>query len=276
MRSLTRHLAALALVATVVAGGCSRNTPGLLLAPTGARPAPAIPTAGIWGYLVFDPTHYTSLTGAPFPPARLDLFNSQGKVVDSLFVGGPTARFEFDALPPGRYGFNVRTHAFKPATFGWYTISTRVQDVGNLGLVASIDSLASAMYVIGNMTGFTTAELYTYTTFMDQNDLGVWTYPGTWGSTPVPAGTHRFKFVTDASSTPNHLIGWGGDSTQVLTAPVIDAPVRFGTGPVSDLKVSFPTSGTYLFTFDERRLTFSVVAGPAPLRAPGTASWRKR
>ena len=58
--------------------------------------------------------------------------------------------------------------------------------------------------------------------------------------------------------------------------PITDAPVRRGTGPVSDLKVTFPTSGLYQFTFDERRLTFSIKLATAPSRAAHSASRRIR
>ena len=271
-----RWLAVSALLAALLAPGCGRNKPGLVLAPTGLRPVPAVPSGGIWGDLTFDPTHYTGLDQAPFPRAEIILLSLSGQHVDSLVMPGDSRRFEFDHVAPGHYSITVRNHAFKLAAFGSFFVSTWVQDVGDKALAANYDSLANECYVIGAMPGFSTAELSSGSTFMDQNDVGVWTYPGGMGATPVPAGTYRFKFVTDASSTTNHLIGWGGDSTQVLTAPVTNAPLRRGTGPVSDLKVTFPTSGTYLFTFDERRLTFSITLGTTPLRAAHGASRRAR
>jgi hypothetical protein len=271
-RFLVAALAAANLLA--LAGGCERNRAGLLLAPTGVRPAPAVPTGGMWGYLFYDLTHYVGLDTAPFPPTRVTVSSQAGLVVDSLLLDGSTSRFEFDRLPPGKYTIGVRSHAFKPGSFGPYTVSTEVRDVGNLGLISSGDSLAGTVYVIGTIPGFSTDEFFTYSTLMDQNDLGVYTYPSVLGSNPVPGGTWRFKFVTDASSTMAHLIGWGGDSTQVLTVPIVNQPVRWGTGPVSDLKVTFPATGTYLFTFDERRLTFSISLAPAPAR-PGLAAFRR-
>jgi hypothetical protein len=271
-----RWLAVSALLAALLAPGCGRSKPGFVLAPTGVRPVPAVPSGGIWGYLTFDPTHYTGLDQAPYPRAEILLTNSAGQHVDSLAMAGDSRRFEFDQLAPGHYSITVRSHAFKLASFGSFSVSTWVQDVGDKALSANYDSLTSECYVIGTMPGFSTDEFGTYSTFMDQNDVGVWTYPGEWGSTPVPAGTYRFKFVTDASSTPNHLIGWGGDSTQVLTVPVTNAPLRRGTGPASDLKVTFPSPGTYHFTFDERRLTFSITLGTAPLRAARGVSRRAR
>jgi hypothetical protein len=276
MRRPQSWLAVSALLAVLLVPGCGRNNSGLVLAPTGVRPVPAVPSGGIWGQLSYDPTHYTGLDQAPFPRARIDLFNTAGVFVDSLIMDSNSRRFEFDHVAPGHYNITVRSHAFKLGSFGSFFVSTWVQDVGDLALAADYDSLTSECYVIGTMPGFSTAEFGTYSTFMDQNDPGVWTYPGSFGSTPVPAGTYRFKFVTDASSTANHLIGWGGDSTQVLSVPVTNAPLRRGTGPVSDLKVTFPASGIYLFTFDERRLTFSITPGFAPLRATRGVSRRAR
>ena len=143
-------LALFALAAILPAGGCSTNKPGTLLAPTGVRPAPAVPTGGMWGYLVYDPAHYAGLDHAPFPPTRLDVYNDSGVRIDTLVIGGESRRFEFDRLPAGRYVINVRSHAFKPGSFGWYTISTAIHDVGDLGLAASTDSLASTVFVIGD------------------------------------------------------------------------------------------------------------------------------
>jgi hypothetical protein len=69
-------------------------------------------------------------------------------------------------------------------------------------------------------------------------------------------------FVTD-NSFPNDLVGWGGDSTVVLSVPVVNQPVTLGHGPAHDLKISFPTAGNYSFVLDEARQTCTIVAATA-------------
>ena len=107
--------------------------------------------------------------------------------------------------------------------------STTVREAGDLTLLANTrDSLASIIYLVGTMPGFGTDEIPNFTNYCDALSVGRWTYPNVlFPQTSVPAGTYRLKFVTDASSTPGHLIGWGGDGSTTLTVPVRAHTARF-------------------------------------------------
>jgi len=260
-------------VAMVALSGCGKNKPSSLLVPTGIRPAPAVPTGGLFGFLVYDTLNYVGLGSPPYPPATVQLFNG-ATPVDTVMVGGASRRFEFSNLAPGDYSILVRSHAFRPAGFGLFRVASASRDAGDLSLTASTnDSLASLIYLIGDMPGYTVDEFSTFATYCDAAVVGVWTFPNVFFTpTPIPAGTHRIKFVTDASSTAGNLIGWGGDGSTTLAVPIENAPARFGTGPATDIVVDFPTTGVYAFTFDERRLTFSIV--PAPGSAPAASRER--
>ena len=131
--------------------GCGKNSPSSLLVPTGIRPAPAVPTGGLFGFLVYDTLNYVGLSSAPFPPATVQLF-AGATPVDTVAVGGASRRFEFSNLPPGDYRVVVRSHAFRPAGFGLFRVVDASRDAGDLGLTANTsDSLASIVYVIGDM-----------------------------------------------------------------------------------------------------------------------------
>jgi len=260
--------------ATTIAGallllaGCGKNSPSSLLVPTGIRPAPAVPTGGLFGFLVYDTLNYVGLSNAPFPPATVQLF-AGATPVDTFAVGGASRRFDFSNLPPGDYSVVVRSHAFRPAGFGPFRVVDTNRDAGDLGLTANTsDSLASIVYVIGDMPGYTVDELNTFSTYCDAALVGRWTFPNEFfPPVEITAGTHRLKFVTDASSTTGNLIGWGGNGATTLTVPVVNEPARFGSGPTTDIVVNFPSTGVYAFTFDERRLTFTIVTAPVPAPA---------
>jgi hypothetical protein len=140
----------------------------------------------------------------------------------------------------------------------------KVREAGDLPLLANTrDSLASLTYLVGTMPGFGTDEIGNFTNYCDALTAGLWTYPNLlFPQNPVPAGTYRLKFVTDASSTPGRLIGWGGDGSTALTVPVLGARMRYGTDTATDLVVTFPVSGNYDFVFDERRLTITITPTP--------------
>ncbi len=271
-----RLLMAAALLA--MAAGCARNEAGTLLTPTGIRPLPETATGGLEGFVRHDSTNFAGLVGPPYPPTVVTLLRGSETVAADT-AGAERRGFRFERIPPGRYTLVARSHAFRPASLGPVAVGESVRDAGDLFMTAAPESLSALTLVIGQMPGFTEDELFTFNTAMEQNVFGVWTYPNTFAPTAsIPAGTYRFKFVTDLSSGGGNLIGWGGDSTVVRTAPLTDAPVRFGSGPHTDLKVTFPVSGEYAFTFDERRLTFSIQpAPPSPVRiAAGAPHARSR
>lgn len=270
-----RLLVALAAVCGVsfAALGCSGNEKSTLLVPTGIRPAPAVPTGGLTGLVFFDSTTYPGLGSAPLPRAVIQVLNGATVVAETLTTTADRS-FTIERLPPGDYGVVARSHAFSPRAFGPFRVVDRIRDAGDLALTANTrDSLASLAYLIGTMPGFGTEELGTFATYCDANLVGRWTYPNVlFPPNVIPAGTYRLKFVTDASSTPGHLIGWGGDGSTAHTVPLNGVPARFGTDAASDLIVTFPATASYDFVFDERRLTIDISPTPAAAAARTLAS----
>lgn len=265
---LARRLAVLLTLVTVVVAlvaGCSGNRPGTLLSPTGPRPVPANPRGSIFGTVQWDPTLFSDLASPPYPPTIARLKTPGGLLVAEDTMDVNSDRFEFLGVPPGDYVVGAGSRAFRVVERPGIRVVESARDAGTLVLPVNGDSTSTTIWLVGGMPGFSYDEFFDNSLISVQ--LGLWTYPNDF-TTPreITAGTYRFKFVTDPSF-PSNLIGWGGDSTVVLTAPVTHAPVRFGQGPAHDLKVTFPTSGLYTFFLDERRLTFSVQRTPpsAPL-----------
>lgn len=247
-------------LAISVWAGCSGNDAGSVLTPTGIRPLPTDATGGLAGFVRHDSTTYPGLSGTPYPPTVVTLLRD-ATILGADTLGGEDRGFRFERLPQGSYTLVARSHAFRPASLGPVLVREAVRDAGDLFMSAAPESLSSLPFVIGSMPGFSLDELATFSTAMEQNTPGIFTYPDSDPLTPIatiPAGTYRFKFVTDKSSSPGRLIGWGGDSTEVLVAPLTGARVRFASDAASDLKVTFPATAEYAFTFDERRLTFSI------------------
>lgn len=257
-------LLALAVAATALLSGCSGNKTSKLLVPTGIRPSPEVATGGLKGLVFFDSTSYPGLGSAPLPPAIVTVFDGVDVVAETTTTASDRS-FTFTQLPPGDYGLVARSHAFSPRVFGPFRVVDKVREAGDLSLVANTrDSLASITYLVGTMPGFGTDEIGSFTNYCDALNVGRWTYPNVlFPQNTVPAGTFRLKFVTDASSTPGHLIGWGGDGATTLTVPVRGATARFGTDAATDLVVTFPAAGNYDFVFDERRLTIDITPTPA-------------
>ncbi|MBI5170240.1 MAG: hypothetical protein HZA61_12190 [Candidatus Eisenbacteria bacterium] len=270
-----RPLIRLAVLAASLAAliGCGKNLPTSVIVPTGYRPG--TPPGAISGSVSFDPA-YPGLDVAPFPRVLAELHkykvggrgeqDSVGALVESRVLGGASTDFSFTGVMPGTYIIQFRAdHAFRGVDRAPIFVELDPVRLSNIVLPAEIESLSIATYVVGTMPGFSLDDAFLNgTTSMTQDALGLWTYPDLlFGYTPIAAGTYRFKFVTDFSSTPGHLIGWGGDSTVTLTAPVTNAPVRYASGPAEDIKVTIPSTGNWSFTLDERRLTFSITPAPA-------------
>jgi hypothetical protein len=258
-------LVTLAAVVLVAGAGCGRNKPGTVLAPTGIRPAPATWPGSLTGAVFFDPSNTPDLGAPPFPPTRIELHSGATVVaVDSL---EPSSRnYLFTGLAPGTYSVVASSSAFNTTTRGGLPVHEDRLDAGNLTLTLNSASFSNGVDVMGSMPGFDTGQFGMGTTSLDQNVLGVWTYPNSLlPPTDIPAGTYRLKFVTDMSSTDNNLIGWGGSPGDTLTVPVVNALAVRGSGPATDLVVRFPATGTYAFTLDERRQRFSIaLATPSP------------
>lgn len=254
--------------AYVLATGCGKNNATTVLTPTGIRPAPDVWPGALTGSVFFDPTLTPELQNPPFPPTRVELYSGANLVaVDSL---APTSReFHFANLAQGAYSVVARSRVFDAASRGNLPVRDEDLDIGNLTLRLNTSALEVAIYVIGTMPGFDADQIAFQSTLLGNNGYGVWTYPSDL-SLPIDiaAGTYRFKFVTDESSTNANLIGWGGNPADTLQVPVTDHPATFGSGPATDLVAHFPVSGLYVFTLDERRQTYSIaLQPPSPARA---------
>ncbi len=268
LRTLTAGAIVLAGIA-LLAVGCGKNSATTVLVPTGIRPAPQVPTGGLTGLVQFDAAVYAGLDQAPFPPSTVQLFLGSTKVAETETLAGNRA-FLFERLRPGDYNIAVRSHAFSPRNFGPFRVVDRTRDAGDMRLLANpSDSLASSVYVMGTMPGFDADGINTLETLCNAPTVGVWSYPFFPVKT-IAAGTYRLKFITDESSTPQFMIGWGGDGVTTLTAPVLGASARFGNGATSDLVVNFPVTGDYAMNFDERRLTIDI--SRIPPRPEGLAA----
>lgn len=266
-----RALLALALLLPAALAGCGRNKASHLLVPTGIQPAPPDSAGVLFGFTRHDSLVYAGLEGSPFPPCVITL-SKDGTALAADTTTGLDREFRFSQLPAGTYLLTAQSHAFAGAAAVVLTDGRAIRDAGDLYLPARPESLNALTSVVGRMPGFAIADMRARRSWMVQNPAGLNTYPNlTFPPTSIAAGTYRFKFVTDFSSTATRLIGWGGDSTVVYTAPVTNARVRYASGPAEDLKVTFPTSGVWAFTLDERRLTFSI----APY-VPGMANGATR
>lgn len=271
MNASPRILAGTLALAAVLAAGCGGNDASTVLTPTGIRPAPDTWPGSMTGAVFFDPLNTPDLGTPPFPPTRVELFlGGELVAVDSL---APDSRnYRFTGLAPGSYSIVVRSSAFFANSRGGLPVRDGELDAGNITLTLNASVFSNYIEVIGDMPGFEAAQIGTGATSLDQNAIGVWTYPNLlmpdlvpYGV--IPAGTYRLKFANDVSSTDANRIGWGGDPSDTLTAPVTHHLVVRGSGPATDLVVRFPATGTYAFTLDERRQTFSV---SLMTLAPGT------
>ncbi len=266
------ELLVLVLAAATLAGaGCGRNDATTILTPTGIRPAPATWPGSMTGKVFYDPVNTPDLSVPPFPPTRVELYLGADLVAtDSL--DGSSRTYLFDNLAPGSYSIVVRSLVFYANSRGGLPVREGPLDAGNITLTLNPLALSNNVYVTGSMPGLGADQLIYGTGICDANQLGIWTYPNSlWPAVDIPAGTYRFKFVTDESSTDTNLIGWGGNPSDTLDVPFSDRPAVRGAGPSTDIVARFPASGTYAFTFDERRQRFSIALLP-----PGPAARSRR
>lgn len=276
MKNAPRLLLAAAAFAALLGAlaGCGKNGPETVLTPTGIRPAPETWPGSLTGLVIFDPVNAPRLGSSPFPPTRVELLRGSELIaVDS--IGGDSRTFRFHNLPQGSYGIVARSTAFLPNSRGNLPVRDGELDMGNLTLTvnsANTDSIPGFAYLIGTMPGFDDSAIPMGSTIVDPGGLGqvgVIAYPGDFTGPvpmPIPAGTYRFKFVLDESSTNGNLIGWGWAAADTLTVPVTEHPLVRGRGPATDIVARFPTGGSFQFRVDELRQTFSITPlPPAPL-----------
>ncbi|MCC6348196.1 MAG: hypothetical protein IT347_01220 [Candidatus Eisenbacteria bacterium] len=266
MRPLPRFLAAVLLLAALAPAGCGRNKAGLLLVPTGIRPAPETWPGGMTGSVYFYSDRDPGLALPPFPPTRVELFLGGVSVaVDSL---APDSRdYHFTGLAAGTYSMVVRSSAFLPVSRGGLPVRDGVLDAGSTVLTLNESAVNHAVYIVGTMPGFAFLDLQMGTTQCNQDTVGIHTYPGDFAvPTDIPAGTYRLKFVDDDQNTyDGNLIGWGGSPAETLVTPLASQPTVHGSGPSTDLVVRFAQTGQYAFRLDARRQRFSIaLIPPAP------------
>ena len=250
--------------------GCGRNDAGMVLAPTGVRPGPGEWLASVTGIIYFDPANTPDLAAPPYPPTRVELFSGGTlAAVDSLEPGSRS--FLFPHVAPGDYSLVVRSRVFFAKSRAGITVREAPLDIGNVTLTLNPLALENAIYVAGGIPGLGADQIPFATGILEGSGFGVWTYPNLfWDPVQIPAGTYRFKFATDESSTDEDLIGWGGNSADTLQVPLTDQLTTEGRGPATDLVVRFPVTGFYAFTLDERRQRFSIsLVPPAPGAGPG-------
>lgn len=248
----------------MLAAGCDRNQPGTALAPTGIRPAPAQWPGSISGLVFFDPVNTPDLAAPPYPPTRIDLFRDTALVAtDSL---APSSRsFTFRGVASGTYSIVVRSSAFHANSIGGVRVNSLPVDAGDVRLSVDPASFSSGMELIGTIPGFRIADLDPGSFPIDLSELstatlGIWDYPSVDypDGQSIAAGTYHFKFATVFPAVVTNMTGWGDAIGGTLVAPVTDHPAILATGSATDIVMTFPTTGIYSFTLDERRQTFSV------------------
>ena len=267
LRSCAAWLPA-ALLACVALTGCERNSATPYLIPTGVRPKLTTATGGVLGVLHYGlPLQRADLGVPPFPPSRVELLRGQDSTLvayDSLATS--TNIFKFTGLQPGPYLVRAIVRGFGSPLVRVTVLGT-VRDAGDLTLPIASSIYSNFIGLIGDMPGYDVDSYYA-NIFLSPA-IGIFTYPSDFHSdatVAVTAGIHEFMFVTD-NSFSNDLIGWGGDSSEVLTPPLVNHRATFGHGPAHNLKVNFPTTGNYTFALDEARQTFTVTLATAAQNA---------
>ncbi len=257
MRRLApRILPALAATAALalLLQGCDRNAQNPYLIPTGIRPKPLIGTASLTGRVVYDPINAADITTPPSPATIVELWQNGARVgADTLPSDSRT--FTFEHLEPGSYTVVATAHFFRDGSIPPVAVKTRPVEAGDV--LMKIDPLACSVdiHLVGDFNGF--PEDFPDSSRMDQNTLGIWSYPNIdYPAQVLTAGVHRVRFVT--AYAVDNPTDYGGDQSQVLDVPVVQAPVRPVSGAGTDLSFRVATTGRYAITLDERRMTFSI------------------
>ena len=260
---LRASLAAAALL-LAIATGCGRNSPSTLLVPTGFRSGSAVPNGAVFGFVVYDPTNTPDLSVAPFP-RTIAVLEKSGTAVRSDTLSIDSTRFHFEGVAPGTYTVRILASAFLVNLKPNLKVRDQRVDAGNITVQLDNAFLNTIQcFLTGNIPGFGLDQVVTYESSLDQNQLGIWTYPnGLYAGAPIPAGTYRFKVITDVSSTLSNLVGWGSTAAETLQVPFSNLRVARSSGPASDLFARFPATAVYQITLDERRQALTIV--PAPI-----------
>ena len=266
---------ALALAACASQIGCDRNTATPYLIPTGIRPPILNPEGGVFGVLHYGPSQRADLASAPFPPTRVELLRSRDSlVVTQTSPPSSTNTFSFTGVQPGGYLVRAVVRGFSSPLIR-VTVLDDPRDAGDLTLPMATSIYSPFIFLIGTMPGYDYDSYFS--NIFNSPAIGVFSYPSDFhpeATVTVPAGTHEFMFVTD-SSFPSDLIGWGGDSADLLTLPLVNHPTTLGHGPAHNLKVDFPATGAYRFALDEARQTFTIIPAAAS-QTVGTALSSRR
>jgi hypothetical protein len=219
---------------------------------------PATLPGGIHATLAFDP-FTLPITTPPYPPVTARLYWDSERL-DSLLLSTGADGLDLADLDRADYRLVLSSPLYTTVDLP-VSVGTSVADLGTLNLTFDFNLLASAVDVAGDFNGWTATALPA-----DLTGELAWSVTTT---TPIAAGTHDFKFARNGSFVDP---AYGGDPATTLTAPLVNQPTHLvGGGGTSTnaIRVSFPTTGNYTFTLDERRQVFS-------LQATGTAASRSR
>lgn len=264
-------LARAALAATLAFGalaGCDANSPSPFLIPTGIQQRPETGPGALSGRVVYDPSQAPDLSSPPFPRTIVELWSDTVEVArDTLDPG--TDRFEFTGLFPGEYRVFASANFFRRSSLPPVRVVSGPVDVGDLNLLINAAGSSNDIHVVGDFNGFFFIPFSPDDSCgMEQKSAGLWYGPnlvpvdlGTRIEDPdtaltLPAGTSRFRFVTDYDL--DNPTDYGGTESEILDVPVAHAPMRLVSGAGTHLTLRIPSTGRYRFVVDERRLTFSV------------------
>jgi hypothetical protein len=222
------------------------------------RPPLTNASGGVFGYVHYAPSQRPDLADAPYPPTTVALLRAaDSSVVRTQALATDSRAFAFSGVGGGHYLVRAGARGFD-TTYVRVTVADSPQDAGDLTLPADPNAYSTFVGLIGTWAGYD-ADSYFFNLF-NSPSLGVWSYPSDFHGdafVTVPAGTQRFMFVTD-NSIPGDFVGWGGDSSVTLTAPVVQHATTLGHGPAHEIKMTFPAAGDWTFVLDEARQTFSV------------------
>ena len=265
MRRVPRLAVALAIAWLT---GCDSNSRQPFLTPTGITQRPAVGPATLTGRVVFDPTQAPDLASPPYPHTIVELWSDTVLAARDT-LDPSTDRFVFPGLYPGDYRVVASAHFFLASSLPPVRVVSGLVDVGDVLL--PINGLASSndIHLVGDFNGFFFIPFSPDDSCgFEQKTAGLWYGPNLQpvdlGGTieepdtavTLPAGTWRFRFVTDYDI--DNPTDYGGDQTQTIDVPVAFAPMKVVSGNGTHLTLRLPSTGRYRFQVDERRLTFSV------------------
>jgi len=212
---------------------------------------------GIHATLAYDPSTLPIAT-APYPPTTAKLYWGTARL-DSLLIPTSGNSLDLSDLDQATYRLTLSSPLY-PTVDLPVTVGSGVTDLGTLNMVFDFNLLASTVNVAGDFNGWSASALPT-----DLNGDLAWTVTT---STPITAGVHDFKFARYGGFVDP---AYGGDPGTTLTVPFANQPTRLVSGggtSTNAIRASFPATGNYTFTLDERRQVFSIVAAPAPQSSP--------